>query len=187
MHWSIGHMILDLVQNSIEAGAATIQLFIAEEEDRLAVEIADDGKGMAADVRAAALDPFYTDGVKHPGRKVGLGLPFLLQTLEQTNGSYQLDSEPGRGTRLSFELDLNHLDAPPFEDVARLVVDLMCFSGDYELVVKRKRNGREYDVSRGELIDVLGDLATIGNRNLAIELLLDWEADLLDAGKETID
>jgi hypothetical protein len=37
---------------------------------------------MTAEELQRALDPFHTDGIKHPHRKVGLGLPFLVQTAE---------------------------------------------------------------------------------------------------------
>ena len=32
-----------------------------------------------------AVDPFYTDGLKHKKRKVGLGLPFMIQAVQQAN------------------------------------------------------------------------------------------------------
>ena len=70
--------ILDIVQNAFESGATEVRLELARRETRLEVAVRDNGCGMDAATLAKALDPFWTDGEKHPGRKVGLGLPFLL-------------------------------------------------------------------------------------------------------------
>lgn len=171
-------MILDLLQNSIEAGADRIDLLIEEHPPHLTVEIRDDGKGMDEIRRTAALDPFFTEPGKHPGRRVGLGIPFLLQTAEQTGGSWDLSSEPGRGTVIRFDLDLENVDTPPLGDVADLLVDLMCYQGDYELQVERRRLNRDYRITRSELREALGEIAHAGARRMAVDFLREWEAEL---------
>lgn len=181
MHWTIAHMILDLVQNSIEASAKEIQLDFLEQEDTLQIAIIDDGCGMDENRRAAALNPFYTEPGKHPGRRVGLGLPFLLQTVEQTGGTYGLESEPDSGTSVRFSLDTAHVDSPPLGDVPELFVDLMCYGGEYELRIRRQKGDTSYTISRGELQEILGDISTIGNRALALDFLRDWESALGEA------
>ncbi|WP_103679323.1 ATP-binding protein [Alkalispirochaeta sphaeroplastigenens] len=192
MHWSLAHMILDLAQNSIEAGSSLVELSVAARGSIWHVEIRDNGCGMDDAQKASALDPFYTEPGKHPGRRVGLGLPFLLQTVEQADGGYSLHSEKGRGTRLSFFLDSAHVDSPPLGDLAELFVDLMCYQGDYELIIQRScapaasaegegqgdQEIRSYELSRSELEETLGEIALVENRLLARELLLDWEASL---------
>lgn len=183
MHWSIGDMVLDLVQNSVEAGASVVEFVIDERDVVLDIMIRDNGRGMDEAVRVAALDPFYTEPGKHPGRRVGLGIPFLLQTVEQTGGGYQLESEPGHGTVLQFQLNMAHVDTPPLGELPDLLVDLMCFEADYDLRVDRRWNAGEppdprrmFRVSRRELCDVLGDITDVGSRRLARELLSDWES-----------
>ncbi|HOX48159.1 MAG TPA: sensor histidine kinase, partial [Spirochaetales bacterium] len=79
MHYSLGDYVLDIAQNAVESGAGTVRIDFAETEESFSVAVADDGVGMAEEELARALDPFYTDGKKHARRKVGLGLPFLVQ------------------------------------------------------------------------------------------------------------
>lgn len=102
MHGTIGDFILDLVENSVEAGSSFIEVEIGEAEDGVHVRVADDGCGMNSEERERALDSLKNSGAKHPGRKVGLGLPFIQQAVEQAGGSFSLQSEKGRGTKVCF-------------------------------------------------------------------------------------
>jgi len=95
--------VTDITQNGCESGAAMVELEITE--DALKKEfrflVRDNGKGMTKEELARAVDPFVTDGVKHPHRKVGLGLPFLIQTAEQSGGGWRAGgprSRPGSAT-----------------------------------------------------------------------------------------
>ena len=182
VHWTLAHMILDLTHNSIEAGATRVEVSISQEGSRLRVAIIDNGKGMDDTTKRRALDPFYTEPGKHPGRRVGLGLPFLVQTVEQTNGTYRLESTPGFGTEVHFTVDTTHLDCPPLGSVVDLAVMLFCFDGGYELVLHRgAANGTppaEYTVARSELQEALGDLRDMESRALLEDYLEGWESEL---------
>ena len=83
MHAAVCDFILDCLQNSVEAGASEVYLAINQTSRKFSVSIKDNGRGMDEDQLKKAVDPFYTDGIKHKSRKVGLGLPFLIQTVEQ--------------------------------------------------------------------------------------------------------
>ncbi|TVQ37126.1 MAG: ATP-binding protein [Spirochaetaceae bacterium] len=185
MHWTLSDMILDLAHNSLEAGADLVDVTVEERQSLVRIEISDNGKGMDQRQRALALDPFYTEPGKHPGRKVGLGLPFLVQTVEQTGGRYELESEPGVGTRLVVEIDAGHVDTPPIGDLAQIAAMLMCFDGDYELRWRRRRTadttaGVEsgYEVERSQLREALGDLAYVSSRSLASQYLRACEDEI---------
>jgi DNA mismatch repair ATPase MutL len=54
--------ILDIVENSIDAGAKKIEIIIKEniKQNILALKIKDNGKGMDKKTIAKVLDPFYT-------------------------------------------------------------------------------------------------------------------------------
>jgi DNA mismatch repair ATPase MutL len=82
VHFTIGDYVLDIAQNAIEAGARTIVVELDEKADCTSVRVTDDGCGMSEDEKTRALDPFYTDGIKHKNRRVGLGIPFLVQAVE---------------------------------------------------------------------------------------------------------
>jgi len=178
MHFTISDFLLDLVQNSVEAGASRIELEVHEDDHEIRVSIADNGKGMDAATQKRVVDPFYTDGTKHRHRKVGLGIPFLIHALEQAGGTYSLVSAPGEGTTLGFSFPAGHLDTPPMGDLSGLFLAILCFDGDYELVIRRSHTGRSvnYELTRGELREVLGDFTDAGALILARQFLESQEA-----------
>lgn len=68
--------------------------------DYVRVTVSDTGSGMTPEVLARALDPFYTT----KGQGTGLGLPQAYAFALQSQGLLQLDSEPGKGTRVDLWL-----------------------------------------------------------------------------------
>ena len=61
------------------------------------ITIADDGVGMAEDVRIRAFDPFFTTRRDHGGTGLGLHIIFNIVT-QSLGGRLAMDSAPGRGT-----------------------------------------------------------------------------------------
>ena len=158
MHATICDLITDLVQNSIEAHAADITLKVEKNKKNITVVLTDNGKGMSAEILEKAKDPFYSDGQKHPLRKVGLGLPFLYQTAEQTGGTVKIESEVGTGTVIKFNLDEDHIDLPDFGNFTTAAMTLMSYGYNGNLTIERKIDGNEYILSKAELAEALGDL-----------------------------
>ena len=178
MHASIADAIADTAQNSIEAGATHIEVSLAEDASVITVKIADNGKGMDEAVRARAFDPFYTEAGKHDARKVGLGLPILKQMCEACGGSVGLVSEKGVGTTLSYSFDASHIDLPPMGDLAKTVLALFNYPGDFELVFSHRKGREEYSISRHELADAVGGLESVESLSLAGEFLAGQEEAL---------
>ena len=91
--------VLDLVQNSLRAGATQIDVVLEADpqQDQLLLQINDNGSGMAPELLSEVTDPFVTTRTTRP---VGLGLALLRELCEQTGGYTQLLSEQGKGTRL---------------------------------------------------------------------------------------
>lgn len=152
--------LLDLTQNSVEADASLITVRIAQVIGAIEIEIKDNGKGMDKETLARVRDPFFTDGKKHKKRRVGLGIPFLVQALEQVNGKFVLESEPGEGTCLQFSFPLDHVDTPQMGDLPGYFLSALCFDGDYELVIQRRDEyrGLDYELSRTGLVEAVGNL-----------------------------
>lgn len=178
MHFAVCDFLLDLVQNSVEAGAKTIRVSIEEEHNELKATVEDNGKGMDEGELEKAKDPFYTDGIKHSKRKVGLGIPFLLQSLSLAGGSNEFSSRKGEGTSLSFSFPADGVDTPPMGDVPGLILSAMCFDGDYELIVRRwaPTRGVDYEIRRSEIIDAVGPLTDAGALVSVREFLASQEA-----------
>jgi hypothetical protein len=160
VHYTVSDFLLDLLQNSVEAEASRITVRIVQEKGLIDLALEDNGRGMDEATLARVRDPFFTDGKKHAKRKVGLGIPFLLQALEQVDGSFELQSTPGKGTSLRFSFPLDHVDTPQLGDLPGFLLSAMCFDGDYELVVQRRDGyrGVDYELTRSSLIEAAGDL-----------------------------
>lgn len=178
MHATICDLITDLVQNSIEANAKDITLNVEETETNLKVVIQDNGKGMSAETLEKAKDPFWSDGEKHKHRKVGLGLPFLFQTSEMTGGSAEIESEEGQGTTVTFTLDPQNVDLPMFGNFTTAAVTLMTYGFDGNLTIEHSRNGKDYAVSKNDLVDALGNLNDMENMILLKQFIEGNEKEL---------
>ena len=78
---------------------------------------------------------------------------------------------------------------PPMGDLPRTMVGLMTFGGGCDLRLSRRTESGEYEVSRRELVEALGNLDEAGTLVLAREFLEsqeDWVAGSagVPAGKE---
>ncbi len=182
MHATICDLIMDLVQNSIEANAEAIELILRETGNQIEFSIKDNGKGMSKEVQAKAIDPFYSDGEKHAHRRVGLGLPFLIQTAEATEGRAAIESKEGCGTRIHFCAEAAHVDLPPFGDFASAATLMMSQMNSGELRIVREASGKSYTLSRTELEETLGNLNETQNLMLIKTYIGSQEDNLRKAG-----
>src|SRR4030042_6916816 len=104
--------ILDITENSIRAKAKNINIMIIEDRknDLLTLTIEDDGEGMDDKTKEYALNPFFTT---KEGKKVGLGLAFLSHSAEEAGGIMKIESEPGKGSKITATFKLGHIDRKP--------------------------------------------------------------------------
>lgn len=116
--------LLDLLQNSANAGARNVQVSVVEDEqsDLLEITVSDDGKGMSSSEQASALDPFCTSS-SH--KKVGLGLSLAAQAASMAGGSVFIESNQSKGTRVTVRYRLSHPDRQPLGDIAATLVSFM--------------------------------------------------------------
>lgn len=74
-------------------------------DDRVRIEVEDNGPGMSDEVRRHVFDPFYT--TKDVGEGTGLGLSVAYAIIcDKHKGRLWVESEPGRGTKFVVELAL---------------------------------------------------------------------------------
>ncbi len=182
MHATLCDLMTDMVQNAVEADATEVELIFRENEERVEFEVRDNGKGMSREIQAKAVDPFYSDGCKHPHRRVGLGLPFLFQTADSAGGSAEVESQEGKGTAIRFRAEARHLDLPPLGDFAGAAAMMLTLLTDGEVKIVRSLNGKSYTLSRRELEDALGGLTGSGAMNLLKTYTASQENDLRKAG-----
>lgn len=147
--------ITDIASNSVRAGATRILLDIAVMEDAT-IRIADNGCGMDAKTIAQVTDPFYTTRTT---RKVGLGIPFLIQNAEQTGGFVKIESEPGKGTEVTARFVTSHIDCPPWGDLPGTVAMLISGNPDINICFSFQKNKEQFTLSTEELKDIFEDMS----------------------------
>jgi putative PEP-CTERM system histidine kinase len=91
----IGHLVQNALDATVPDGAVAIRVY--RENGRAAIEIADDGIGMTPDfVRNKLFRPFQSS--KPAG--MGIGAYESAQYVADLGGQIDVDSQPGRGTRI---------------------------------------------------------------------------------------
>ena len=108
--------ILDLVQNSVSAGATRVVVTIAYDtaSDTLLISIEDDGKGMPPELLARVSSPFTTTRTT---RKVGWAYRCSSSWRRCAAGELTLESTVGKGTRTQATFTASHMDLPPMGDL----------------------------------------------------------------------
>lgn len=104
----INQVFLNLINNaaqSIGTGAGVITLTTRRDgPDHVAVDIEDNGKGIAPEVLPKIFDPFFT--TKDVGKGTGLGLSISYKIVQQHGGRISVDSTVGAGTKFTVVLPL---------------------------------------------------------------------------------
>ncbi|MGH7017751.1 MAG: CHASE3 domain-containing protein [Caulobacteraceae bacterium] len=99
---------------TIEVSNVTVSAAEAREDaeaapgDYVLIAAADEGEGMDAEVKARAIEPFFT--TKPDGRGSGLGLSMIWGFARQSGGHLRIDSEKGRGATIRLYLPRSRLE-----------------------------------------------------------------------------
>lgn len=149
--------ILDIVENSIKAGADFIKINIQVHTDtkRIRVEVRDNGCGMSEEQVKACENPFFTSRTT---RKVGLGIPFLKQSAECTGGSFSIRSAVGQGTDITAEYCMDHIDCIPIGDVNATVYSLVMMNQKLDFYYQYQVDGRQFVFDTREIRETIGDI-----------------------------
>ncbi|MFA5353221.1 MAG: ATP-binding protein [Thermodesulfovibrionales bacterium] len=149
--------ILDIAENSLEAGARNIEisLSVKRRDDRLILRVRDDGRGMSGEVCEMAKDPFFTT---KEVRRVGLGIPLLAQSAEACNGFFSIESQQGKGTVVTAEFQLSHIDRKPLGDIGSTMVVLIGSHPGRDFRITFENDGFSYSFDTRELRTLLDGL-----------------------------
>ncbi|MFC0385406.1 response regulator [Muricoccus vinaceus] len=130
---------------------------------RIAVE--DTGSGMAPEVLARVLEPFFT--TKEVGKGTGLGLPMVYGLVRQSGGGLTIDSAPGEGTRISLYLPAGEAEpeheSPEEGDTARARIPARILVVDDDSTVR--------EVTAGFLADLGHETVEAADGATALRLL----------------
>lgn len=153
--------ILDITENSVKAGATLTEILIEETDEVLIISINDDGSGMSDEILESVKNPFYTTRTT---RSVGLGIPLLILSAEQTGGEVTITSkvaseaDPSHGTRVSAKYYKNHIDFTPLGDVGSTITTLIQGHPDTDFLFIHKKGCGEVRLDTRELREVLCDV-----------------------------
>ncbi|HAE17559.1 MAG: ATP-binding protein [Solobacterium sp.] len=171
--------ILELLMNSIHAGASHIYLTITEsvKENLIQVHLEDDGKGMSEEFVAKVTDPFTTT---RKTRKVGMGVAFFKGLTDMCNGRFEINSRPGTGTLITAELQRDWIDTPPLGNIGEMM--MYCIQADENIsyVLKYSNDKSDFIFQSDEVKAMLDGVSL-----LEPEILL-WVKDYINEGIEHV-
>ena len=168
--------ILDIAENSVKAGALLTEITIDESESVLTLTIRDDGSGMSEETLQSVTNPFYTTRTT---RKVGLGIPLLKLSAEQTGGSLTINSKMAdekdstHGTTVTATFNKGHIDFTPLGDVISSIVTLVQGHPERDFLFTHKNGNTKIVLDTRELREILGDVP------LDTYEVLNWIRDFL--------
>jgi len=123
-HRGLKQVMLNLLSNAIkftpEGGDIVVSLSRLD-DDRVRVAVTDTGIGIAAEDLGRLAKPFEQVEGQHSKttQGTGLGLALTKSLIELHGGELMLESEPGRGTTVSFDLPIRRPAQTVDEEAAR--------------------------------------------------------------------
>jgi len=167
--------LLDIANNSIEAKALNIYIYLAEleREDRLILSVTDDGCGMDQATLEKVVNPFYTTRTT---RKIGLGIAFFKALADACDGKFTIESEIGKGTFIKVDIRRSHLDTPPLGDIAETILTLIQASETIEYIFRYQNDQGEYIFDTRKVKEILDGVS------ICEPSILLWIKDYLNDG-----
>jgi hypothetical protein len=153
--------ILDILGNSVRAGARSVTLAITESqaENIYRMVFQDNGKGMSPEMLGDIVNPWVTSRKE---RRVGLGLSLLKQSAELCGGDLVIDSAHHEGTTVRAEFEYAHLDRPVAGDIAGSLVITSASAPEIDFFYIHTTDTGVYRFSTVEVMDAL-DGAALSN------------------------
>jgi Na+/proline symporter/signal transduction histidine kinase len=100
----ISQALVNLFTNACDASKPgdRVEIIALAEAGGVRIEVLDQGEGIPEELKDEVLLPFFT--TKQPGEGTGLGLPMADRIIREHQGSLEIDSQPGVGTRVVIRL-----------------------------------------------------------------------------------
>jgi hypothetical protein len=144
--------ILDIAENSIDAGADRIEINIKDSvvSNTVILTITDNGGGMDAATLEKVTDPFFSTKTVRK-KRFGLGIPLLSQACEESGGGMSIDSAPGKGTMITAGFRRSHIDRKPLGDMGATMMTLIGGHPEINFVLTVEHDKDSYRLDTEEL------------------------------------
>ncbi len=120
--------LLDIVQNSITAEASHVRIrFELDAVGMLTMTVEDDGRGMNEEFVQRVQSPCVTT---RSTRRVGLGIPLLMQNAALSGGSVSIKSALGKGTVITARFNTQSIDCLPLGDLSSTLATIIMGNPD---------------------------------------------------------
>lgn len=171
--------LMDIVQNSITAGAGKINILICadSQHDLLQIEITDNGIGMEEDFLRNVVNPFATT---RNTRRVGLGIPLFEASAKSASGGLEITSEKFVGTTVKADFKISHIDRLPLGDIAQTMSSLVMAKPDIEYDLTLDNKKERFNFSSTEIKSRLGEVPITQFEVIA------WIGEYINEGIKTI-
>jgi Na+/proline symporter/signal transduction histidine kinase len=102
----LAQIFVNLLNNACDASenGKAVKVNAFEKQGRAVIEFKDQGRGISPEVRDTLFEPFVT--TKPVGQGTGLGLALVHQFIEEHNGTVNIESQQGLGTRVVVTLPM---------------------------------------------------------------------------------
>lgn len=169
--------LIDILQNSIKAGASLITVELDEfvKKDELRIVVIDNGCGISKEMLAIVKDPFVTS---RQTRKVGLGLSLLEAACKRCDGFLEIESEEGNGTKVTAVMRYSHIDRAPIGRVEDTILSVLLYLS-VDIVYTHKVDELEFKFDSREIKKIAGD-------DLSSPEILKWIKDYIKENIEQI-
>jgi hypothetical protein len=152
--------LLDVLENSVRAGARVITTAIDADHgrDELSIRVEDDGPGLPVEPEQA-LDPFFTTKAD---KSTGLGLSLFRQAAEAAGGGLSVGRSPELGgVAVHAKMRLGNVDRPPLGDVAASIATMIVTNPEIEFRVDVTVDGARTSIRRPEAAERLAGLIAL--------------------------
>jgi anti-sigma regulatory factor (Ser/Thr protein kinase) len=173
--------LLDIIENSVRAQAKNIKIRVIRnvQKNRLRIIVEDDGIGMDSHTLEMAQNPFYTSKQERE-KKVGLGIPLFKQNAEISNGCFKMASEPGFGTVLTVDFELDNIDRMPLGNLKDTLLGAIV--GHAEVDFSINLSAKEKGVEQSFHFDTAAIKEELGNIPLTYPDVIEYIDQSLQEG-----
>jgi hypothetical protein len=123
-------------------------------ENVLTIVFKDNGRGMSPEMLQNVTDPFVTTRTT---RKVGLGLPLIKMNAELTGGNLFIVSELKKGTTVTVNFNLQHIDCMPFGDLGSVFSQLLGGNPEKKFIFNFATSKGEFTLNSLEVWEMMNE------------------------------